>query len=43
MTDAIRSGVFAREAAPTVEQLLANPIYVDYAKYARHKGKIVMQ
>lgn len=43
VTDAIRSEAFAREAAPSVEQLLANPIYVDYAQYARHKGKIVMQ
>jgi len=43
VTDAIQSGTFAREAAPSVEQLLAKPIYVDYAKYARHKGKIVMQ
>ncbi|MDW7731592.1 MAG: hydroxymethylglutaryl-CoA synthase [Methanolobus sp.] len=29
-----------RDNAPKVEELLANPIYVDYAKYARHKGKI---
>jgi hydroxymethylglutaryl-CoA synthase len=26
--------------APSVEQLLANPIYIDYARYAKHKGKI---
>ncbi len=31
-----------RNGAPTVEKLLANPIYVDYAKYAKHKGKIRM-
>ncbi|MDN7025919.1 hydroxymethylglutaryl-CoA synthase [Methanoculleus sp. FWC-SCC1] len=43
VTDAIASGAFDRSAAPTVEQLLANPIYVDYALYAKHKGKIVMQ
>ncbi len=43
VTDAIDSGDFHRNAAPGVEQLLANPIYVDYARYARHKGKIVMQ
>ncbi|WP_094227489.1 hydroxymethylglutaryl-CoA synthase [Methanolobus psychrotolerans] len=29
-----------RDKAPKVEELLANPIYIDYAKYARHKGKI---
>ena len=43
VTDAIESDAFRRDAAPGVEQLLANPIYVDYAQYARHKGKIVMQ
>jgi hydroxymethylglutaryl-CoA synthase len=34
---------FRREAAPSVEELLKNPIYLDYARYAVHKGKIVMQ
>jgi hydroxymethylglutaryl-CoA synthase len=29
-----------RDKAPTVEELLANPIYIDYAMYAKHKGKI---
>lgn len=29
-----------RDGAPSVERLLANPIYVDYATYAKHKGKI---
>ncbi len=29
-----------RNGAPGVEQLLANPIYINYATYARHKGKI---
>jgi hydroxymethylglutaryl-CoA synthase len=29
-----------RNGAPSVEKLLANPIYINYAKYARHKGKI---
>lgn len=29
-----------RNGAPSVEKLLANPIYVDYATYAKHKGKI---
>lgn len=32
--DEIRSG------APSVEKYLANPIYINYATYARHKGKI---
>ena len=29
-----------REGAPTVEELLSNPVYMDYAMYAKHKGKI---
>jgi hydroxymethylglutaryl-CoA synthase len=29
-----------RDNAPKVEELLANPVYVDYATYAKHKGKI---
>jgi hydroxymethylglutaryl-CoA synthase len=43
VTDVIESEQFQRDAAPTVEQLLANPVYIGYAQYARHKGKIVMQ
>ncbi|MCX6691652.1 MAG: hydroxymethylglutaryl-CoA synthase [Methanoregula sp.] len=43
VTDAIDSKAFNRNAAPSVEALLKNPIYLDYAQYARHKGKIVMQ
>jgi len=43
VTDAIGAADFRREAAPSVEMLLDNPIYVNYAQYARHKGKIVMQ
>ena len=43
VTDAIESDVFDRSAAPTVEELLANGKYLDYALYAKHKGKIVMQ
>ena len=35
--------IFDRSAAPTVEELLKDPIYIDYAQYAKHKGKIVMQ
>ncbi len=29
-----------RNGAPGVEELLANPIYINYATYAKHKGKI---
>jgi hydroxymethylglutaryl-CoA synthase len=43
VTDAIGSDNFRHNAAPTVEQLLKKPIYLDYALYAKHKGKIVMQ
>jgi hydroxymethylglutaryl-CoA synthase len=43
VTDMIGSDEFRRDAAPSVEKLLADPIYIDYARYARHKGKIVMQ
>ena len=43
VTDVIDSEVFQRDAAPSVESLLADPIYVDYARYAKHKRKLVMQ
>jgi hydroxymethylglutaryl-CoA synthase len=43
VTDAIDSDIFCREGAPSVEQLLARPLYLDYALYAKHKGKIVSQ
>ena len=43
VTDVIESDLFDRNAAPTIEELLSNPIYLDYAQYAKHKGKIVMQ
>ncbi len=29
-----------RKGAPSVEDLLANPIYINYATYAKHKNKI---
>jgi hydroxymethylglutaryl-CoA synthase len=29
-----------RNGAPSVDKLMANPIYIDYATYARHKNKI---
>jgi hydroxymethylglutaryl-CoA synthase len=43
VTEAIASKDFHRDAAPSVMQLLKDPIYLDYARYAKHKGKIVMQ
>jgi len=42
VTDMIDSEEFHRDAAPTVEQLLAAKKYVDYAVYAKHKGKIMV-
>lgn len=35
--------LYDRSKAPAVEDLLKDPIYIDYALYAKHKGKIVMQ
>jgi hydroxymethylglutaryl-CoA synthase len=29
-----------RNKAPKVSELIKDPIYIDYARYARHKGKI---
>jgi len=43
VTDVIDSDIFDRSAAPTVADLLADKEYLDYALYAKHKGKIVMQ
>ena len=44
VTDAIMDpAIFSPGRGPTVEALLADPLYLDYAQYARHKGKIVMQ
>ncbi|HXX55324.1 MAG TPA: hydroxymethylglutaryl-CoA synthase [Methanoregula sp.] len=43
VTDAITSDTFRRDAAPGVEKQLKDPIYLDYARYAKHKGKLVMQ
>jgi hydroxymethylglutaryl-CoA synthase len=44
VTDAIADkATFDPGQAPTVEALLGEPVYIDYARYARHKGKIVMQ
>ena len=33
---------FARDRAPTVKQLIENPMYLDYAHYAKFRGKINM-
>jgi len=44
VTDTIDDrAVFDRGQALTVKELLGDPLYLDYAQYARHKGKIVMQ
>ncbi|MDD1692322.1 MAG: hydroxymethylglutaryl-CoA synthase, partial [Methanoregula sp.] len=43
VTDVILQDKFRRDAAPGVEKLLENPIYLDYARYGVHNGKIVMQ
>ncbi|MBR2255694.1 MAG: hydroxymethylglutaryl-CoA synthase, partial [Candidatus Methanomethylophilaceae archaeon] len=40
VTDAIEG--FERDRAPVLEKVLADPIYLDYGMYAKHKGKIVM-
>ncbi len=40
VTDAKKD--FKTEAAPTFKQLTANPKFLDYATYAKFKGKIVM-
>ncbi|MDD4126064.1 MAG: hydroxymethylglutaryl-CoA synthase [Methanomicrobium sp.] len=42
VTDAIETKI-DRKAAPSVEDMLNDKIYLDYALYAKHKGKIVMQ
>jgi len=42
VTDVINSDLFNRDAAPTVSALLADKKIVDYAVYAKHKGKVVM-
>ena len=41
VTDRIRK--YKREAAPTVEKIVSNVKYVDYATYAKFKGKIKME
>jgi len=41
VTDSMKD--YRKEKAPTVEELLADPIYLDYGTYAKYKGKIAMQ
>ena len=43
VTDAIEGPDFKLSAGPSVQDLLKNPVYLEYALYAKHKGKIVMQ
>ncbi|MBN1166276.1 MAG: hydroxymethylglutaryl-CoA synthase [Methanospirillaceae archaeon] len=42
VTDVIDSDQFNRDAAPTVADMLKDKKMVDYAVYAKHKGKVVM-
>ena len=40
VTDAIKD--YRRDNAPTMDMILKDPVYLDYATYAKFKGKIVM-
>ncbi|MDR2846052.1 MAG: hydroxymethylglutaryl-CoA synthase [Candidatus Methanoplasma sp.] len=40
VTDNIKN--YKRDNAPTIDKVIADPIYLDYGKYAKHKGKIIM-
>lgn len=40
VTDNIKK--FKKDKAPTMDKILQNPVYLDYATYAKFKGKIVM-
>ncbi|HIJ16879.1 MAG TPA: hydroxymethylglutaryl-CoA synthase, partial [Thermoplasmata archaeon] len=40
VTDEIKD--FARDKAPTVMQLIENPKFLDYAHYAKFRGKITL-
>ena len=40
VTDEIKN--YKRENAPVMDKILENPVYLDYATYAKFKGKIVM-
>jgi len=42
VTDVITSDIFSRDAAPSVAAMLTDKKLVDYAVYAKHKGKVVM-
>jgi hydroxymethylglutaryl-CoA synthase len=42
VTDAIETEI-DRKASPSVADMLNDKVYLDYAQYAKHKGKIVMQ
>ncbi len=37
VTDKIKE---IQNRAPKVSELIKNPLYIDYARYAKHKGKI---
>ena len=40
VTDAIED--YQRDNAPILEKIMQDPVYLDYATYAKYKGKIVM-
>ena len=40
VTDEMKN--YKRENAPTLEKVLENPVFLDYALYAKFKGKIIM-
>ena len=40
VTDEIKK--YRKENAPVMDKILENPIYLDYATYAKYKGKILM-
>jgi len=41
VTDEMKT--YARDKAPTVKELIANPKYLDYATYAKFRGKIALR
>ncbi len=40
VTDEIKN--YKKENAPTLDKVLENPVYIDYAMYAKYKGIIIM-
>ena len=40
VTDEMKN--YKKDNAPTVEKVISNPVHLDYAMYAKYKGKIIM-